>query len=428
MQKNMLHTRIGKTAAATILAISLLGTTANLNDAYAAPAISVLLDDVPMKFDAAPLIDKGVTYVPFRTVGEALGISITWNSKAQTVKAIGKVKGQATEVLLQVGSTTATVNGEKVKLAAPPVQREGRVLIPLSSFSSQFGVNVGWNQSTRTVSLVSPQREMHLRAFYALQSYKEIDLVPSMNSVAFGWSRIDREGQFTLQGDEYQIPAAAGDVTPQSIVADAAKQSIKPYLMVYSLDGNGELTKVLSDSSMRQKSIEGITAAIAENGFGGVVLDFEGLGFKLDAVEQQKLLNNYVKQLKDSLPKDIALSLAVPPLNSAYKGYDYKTLALLADDIIIMAYQYNPVGTKSQVPEPNSLVDQAIQLALNAGVSKQKLLLGISLNSETSSSIDDKLGLAKRYDLKGAAFWRLGLFRTYNNQMEDAVNASVIKE
>ncbi|RAI87172.1 glycosyl hydrolase family 18 (putative chitinase) [Paenibacillus pabuli] len=424
----MLHTRIGKTAAATILAISLLGTTANLNDAYAAPAISVLLDDVPMKFDAAPLIDKGVTYVPFRTVGEALGISITWNSKAQTVKAIGKVKGQATEVLLQVGSTTATVNGEKVKLAAPPVQREGRVLIPLSSFSSQFGVNVGWNQSTRTVSLVSPQREMHLRAFYALQSYKEIDLVPSMNSVAFGWSRIDREGQFTLQGDEYQIPAAAGDVTPQSIVADAAKQSIKPYLMVYSLDGNGELTKVLSDSSMRQKSIEGITAAIAENGFGGVVLDFEGLGFKLDAVEQQKLLNNYVKQLKDSLPEDIALSLAVPPLNSAYKGYDYKTLALLADDIIIMAYQYNPVGTKSQVPEPNSLVDQAIQLALNAGVSKQKLLLGISLNSETSSSIDDKLGLAKRYDLKGAAFWRLGLFRTYNNQMEDAVNASVIKE
>ncbi|WP_315795824.1 stalk domain-containing protein [Paenibacillus sp. BIC5C1] len=424
----MLHTRIGKTAAATILAISLLGTTANLNDAYAAPVISVLLDDVPLKFDADPRIDKGVTYVPFRTVGEALGINITWNSKAQTVKAIGKVKGQATEVLLQVGSTIATVNGEKVKLAAPPVQREGRVLIPLSSFSSQFGVGVGWNQSSRTVSLVSPQREMHLRAFYALQSYKEIDLVSSMNSVSFGWSRIDREGQFTLQGDEYRLPAAAGDVTPQSIVADAANQSIKPYLMVYALDGNGELTKVLSDSSMRQKSIEGITAAIAENGFGGVVLDFEGLGFKLDAVEQQKLLNNYVKQLKDSLPKDIALSLAVPPLNSAYKGYDYKTLASLADDIIIMAYQYNPVGTKSQVPEPNSLVDQAIQLALDAGVSKQKLLLGISLNSETSSSIDDKLGLAKRYDLKGAAFWRLGLFRTYNNQMEGAVNASVIKE
>ena len=62
---------------------------------------------------------------------------------------------------------------------------------------------------------------MHLRAFYALQSFQERDLVASMNSVAFGWSRIDQEGQFTLQGDEYRLPAAAGDVTPQSIVANA---------------------------------------------------------------------------------------------------------------------------------------------------------------------------------------------------------------
>ncbi|SFE23592.1 Glycosyl hydrolases family 18 [Paenibacillus algorifonticola] len=424
----MFHKRVGKTVAATLLALSLLGTTPNTGDVYAAPAISVTLDNVPLQFDAAPRIDKGVTYVPFRTVGEALGIHITWNSSSQTVKAAGSLKGQLTEVLLQVGSTTATVNGKKVKLAAAPLQLEGRVLIPLSSFSSQFGVAVAWNQTTRTVSLLSPQREMHLRAFYALQSFQERDLVPSMNSVAFGWSRIDREGQFTLQGDEYRLPAAAGDVTPQSIVANAANQNIKPYLMVYALDGNGELTKVLSDSSMRQKSIQGITASVVENGFGGIVLDFEGLGYKLDAVQQQKLLNDYVKQLKASLPNDISLSLAVPPLNSAYKGYDYKTLASMADDIILMAYQYNPVGTKSQVPEPNSLVDQAIQLALDAGVPKQKLLLGISLSSETPSSINDKLGLAKRYDLKGAAFWRLGLFRAYNDQMESAVNTSVVKE
>ncbi|MEY8745478.1 stalk domain-containing protein [Bacillales bacterium AN1005] len=424
----MIYKKIMKTTAATVLAFSLLGTLPNLSNISAAPAITVKLDNIALKFDAAPRIEKGVTYVPFRTVGESLGIGIEWNSKTQTVKAVGKVKGQTTEVLLQVGSSTATVNGKKVKLAAAPVQREGRVLIPLSSFSSQFGVGVKWDQSTRTVSLVSPQREMHLRAFYAVRAFHEIDLVSTMNSVVFGWSRIDREGQFTLQGDEYNFPAAAGDITPQSIVADAADQDIKPYLMVYALDGNGELTKVLSDSNLRKKSIEGISTAVVENGFGGVVLDFEGLGFKLDPVQQQKLLNNYVKELRASLGADISLSLAVPPLNSAYKGYDYKTLAATADDLIIMAYQFNPVGTDAQVPEPNSLVQKAIELALQAGVPKEKLLLGISLNSETPSSVDDKLGLAKRYDLKGAAFWRLGIFRLYNDQMEGAVGASVVKE
>lgn len=424
----MLYRRAGKIAAASILALSLLGTTSSFSDVHADSGITVMLDNVPLQFDAAPRIEQGVTYVPFRSIGEALGIQIAWDSKAQTVKAVGLVNGQTTEVLLHIGSSTATVNGNTIKLTAAPLQRDGRLLIPLSSFSSQFGVNVSWNHQTRTVSLVSPQRAMHLRAFYALQSFQERDLVASMNSVAFGWSRIDRNGQFTLQGEEYRLPAAAGDVTPQSLVADATSRSIQPYLMVYALDGNGELTKMLSDSSARQQSIKGIAAAVAENGFGGVVLDFEGLGFKLDAVQQQKLLNDYVQQLRAALPADISLSLAVPPLNSAYKGYDYKTLATIADDIIIMAYQYNPAGTKAQVPEPNSLVDKAIQLALDAGVPKSKLLLGISLSSETPSSIDDKLGLAKRYDLKGAAFWRLGLFRAYDTPMEDAIHASVIKE
>lgn len=426
----MFKQRTGKIAMAAVMVISMIGSIPATQSPklQAAPAISVQLDHVPLTFDAAPRIDKGVTYVPFRTVGEALGIDINWNNKTQTVTAVNTSIGKTTKVVLQVGSKTATVNGTKVNLAAPPVQREGRVLIPLSSFSSQFGVRTGWDQTTRTVSMISPQREMHLRAFYAIKAYHEIDLLPSMNSVAFGWSRIDRDGSFTLEGKEYQVPAAAGEVTPKSIVADVASQQIQPSLMVYALDGNGELTKVLSDSSLRQKSIEGIQAAIQEYGFGGVVLDFEGLGFKLNAVEQQQLLNQYVKQLRESLPQEIAISLAVPPLNSAYKGYDYKTLATLADDLIIMAYQYNPAGTKAQVAEPNSLVNQAIVLALKAGVPKEKLLLGISINSETPASVGDKIGLAKRYDLKGVAFWRLGLFRTYSADMQSAVQASVIKE
>lgn len=48
----MLIKRVGKIAAVTVIALSILGSTPNIGGAYAAPAISVHLDDVPLKFDA----------------------------------------------------------------------------------------------------------------------------------------------------------------------------------------------------------------------------------------------------------------------------------------------------------------------------------------------------------------------------------------
>ncbi|MNW65511.1 hypothetical protein D3C74_438990 [compost metagenome] len=69
-----------------------------------------------------------------------------------------------------------------------------------------------------------------------------------------------------------------------------------------------------------------------------------------------------------------------------------------------MAYAYE--GETG--PEPMNKVDEAIRLALQQ-VSKDKLILGISVYSENKTSVNAKIGLAKRYGLKGIAIWRLGL-------------------
>ncbi|WP_152619442.1 glycosyl hydrolase family 18 protein [Cohnella kolymensis] len=244
-----------------------------------------------------------------------------------------------------------------------------------------------------------------------------------MDSVAFGWSHINEKGEFTLEGGEYFWPEAAGDITPESLVSGAAAEGVKPYLMVYSLDGDNQLTLMLSDETLRNRSIDSIAALVKDKGFGGVMLDFEGLGLKLDAASQQKLLNDYVRQLVDKIsPLGATVSVAVPPPNSAYKGYDYITLASMAEDLMIMAYKYHPKGVTG--PEPNSMVDDAITMLVKAGVPKNKLLLGISLGSETPDSIDDKIGLAKRHGLKGAAIW---LLKIYSPAHEEAVNRVVEK-
>jgi hypothetical protein len=417
----------GKRTAAALLAGSLLAGGLAQTATAAPKPVTVLLDDIAMTFDGTNAeISNNVTFVPFRSIGEAMGIDIKWKETTKTITAVNDVNGAKKTVVLQVGKVNATVNGKTFKLAAAPYMKNGRTLIPLSFFSTQFGAQVGWNGTTRTVSIVSPVRKMHLRGFYAISAFSERARIDDMNSVAFGWLRVDSNGEIITNGKDYYWPKPAGDVTPESIIRDTAAKGIDPYLMVYSVDGNLELTKMLSDPTLRDRSIDNIAAKAKDNGFSGILLDYEGLGHSLDPVEQQKLLNDYVRLLVKKLD-GIKLSLAVHPPNSAYKGYDYRTLAQLADDLVIMSYQYHPVGTAVHTPQPNKQVEDSIAMLIKAGIPKEKLLLGIDIWSETPQSVDDKLGLAKRYGLKGASFWRIGLYSFYGQPMIDAINRSAVK-
>lgn len=367
--------------------------------------VSIVLDDVPLPFDSEPRLEKNVTMVPFRAIAEALGITVTWHAAKQTVYAPGKDgSGRDTKVSLRIGSKTAMVNGRKEALSGPPIFINGRVLIPLAFFGKQFGAEVQWDGKNRSVRIRSPQKQMELLAFYALSSFDQRSLIPQFNEVAFGWSRINEDGAWTANGKEYKWPQAAGEITPESIVQTTAAGNTFPSLMVYSGDSKRELTTMLNDASLRDASITAIVNTVKEKGFQGVVIDYEGLGWKEEADNQKKLLNDYVTLLNDQLPEKIRLSIAVPPPNGAYKGYDYASLARVADRLILMAYEYTPAG-----PEPNNKVDEAVRMILGSGVPKSKILLGVSVNSETEKTVTAKLGLAKRYGLKGIAFWRLGL-------------------
>ena len=416
--------RWGNIALAALLTLSIwTGTGAPAK--AAAPEIKVVLDNVPLPFATPPLINNGVTFVPFRTLAQSLGVTVQWDNGTKTVHAQAEVNGAPKRVALTLGQSTARVDGQAVQLLEAPMMRNNQVLIPLNFFSSQFGAKVSWTQSTRTVTVVSPQKEMHLRTFYALGSYGQRARMADMNSVAFGWSRINDQGEIVLDGADYFWPAPAGEDTPESIIAGVAAEGITPYLMVYSVDGRGELTKMLSDPVLRNKALDGIVELAVEKGFEGVQLDLEGLGLQLDPVAQQRLLNHFVEELHTRLtPLGIGISIAVPPPNGWYKGYDYVKLASLAEDLVLMAYDYRPDPNQTRAPEPNASVDQAIRQLLEMGVPKEKIVLGIHLWNETPATVGDKLGLAKRYGLKGAAFWRLTF---HNDAFAEAIGRSAIK-
>ncbi|MBC8081356.1 MAG: glycosyl hydrolase, partial [Gorillibacterium sp.] len=384
----------------------------------AASKVTILLDGYPLPFPVEPVVKSGTTMVPFRAISEALGIQVEWNQTAKRITASKKNAIGKKVVILTNGSRNAVVNGETVKLTIAPLSIRGTTMIPLSFFSGQFGATVSWNQSTNTVSIISPKKDMYTLGFYALSSFDQYSLLPDFDAIAFGWSRIDRNGEFTLKGDEYKMPQPADDITPEFIVSDAAAQGTSPYLMVYSVDGKSELTKNLEDKELQERTISGIVNTATQKGFEGIILDLEGLGLSGDIAKARSDYNSFVQNLSSKTRKaGLKLSIVLHPLNSSYSGYDYKTLGSLADDLIIMAYAYGD----EKSPEPVDKVDEAIRLALQQ-TTKGKLILGISLASENEKSVNTKIGLAKRYDLKGIAIWRLGIIdQPVWNQMNKSV-------
>ncbi len=112
----------------------------------------VILDGSQLTFEVPPTIEKGRTLVPLRAIFEAMGASVNWDNNTRTVTS---VKGTTT-VVLPIGSTRPTVNGQVWPLEVPAKINNGRTLAPLRFVGEAFGGKVDWNSRTRTISMSSP--------------------------------------------------------------------------------------------------------------------------------------------------------------------------------------------------------------------------------------------------------------------------------
>jgi len=113
--------------------------------------ISVILDGTALTFDVPPQIIDGRTLVPLRAIFEALGAEVNWDGNTQTITATD----DDTEIILTIGSTTATVNGQATQIDVPAMIIDGRTLVPLRFVAESFGVDVDWDATTRTITITT---------------------------------------------------------------------------------------------------------------------------------------------------------------------------------------------------------------------------------------------------------------------------------
>ncbi|MBY0215960.1 CotH kinase family protein [Paenibacillus illinoisensis] len=114
--------------------------------------ITVTLDGQAISFpDQDPLEQSGRVMVPVNAILEALGAEVTWDKTAKTVTAV--LNDQT--LVLQIGSSTATVNGETLDIDAPAIILNSRTLVPVRFISEGLGLTVDWDQTVAQVSLTS---------------------------------------------------------------------------------------------------------------------------------------------------------------------------------------------------------------------------------------------------------------------------------
>ena len=114
-----------------------------------AGASVAMVGDEERTLDAPPMIVNGVTFVPLRFIGEALGAEVTWSPALQVVFL---VKGSS-RIQLTVGSKLAIIDGRITQLLEAPRIQNGRTMVPLRFISEAFGADVTWDQLTKAVTV-----------------------------------------------------------------------------------------------------------------------------------------------------------------------------------------------------------------------------------------------------------------------------------
>ncbi|WLR52968.1 stalk domain-containing protein [Bacillus tianshenii] len=370
-------------------------------EAKVIPSMKIYVDGVSLAFPTAPEISKeNRTFVPFRAIAESMGARVTWIGGERKIVAVDET-GKVVE--LYVGKSEGFINGQAFSLDRAPYITKGHTLIPLRFFSEAFQANVRWDGGNNTIEIeTNSTKELYTMSYYGLTAFNHRQFVPKFDGMAYMWSSISSDGKLNIERNDGEMlneffwpedhPLASADEIIQS--------SNDSYLMVAALSIE-RVKALLGNEGKQEQAIENIVSLTEEHSLDGVLLDFEGFTQKDD--EWRNKYTAFVKELDDELHNQ-KLAIAVTPVNNYYNNYDYRELAKAADSIVLMAYGYIPTGTRH--PEPLNKVEEGVVQTLEM-VPKEKMLLGINLVHESDDSMKDKIALAKRYRLKGAAFWLL---------------------
>jgi len=130
---------------------------------YAVPKVTVVkiqigsdimtVNGKAVQIDAPAEIKNGRTFLPLRAISEALGATVDWIAETQGITV---TLGENT-IGLQVGNTSAVVNGTVMTLDAAPYIKNNRTMVPFRVIAEGLGATVEWDPALRIVTVTLAQ-------------------------------------------------------------------------------------------------------------------------------------------------------------------------------------------------------------------------------------------------------------------------------
>lgn len=369
-----------------------------------------IINGVEVALEVPPRLVGDRTFLPARFFAEAFGCQVGWDEATQ-------------RVLITTPERTMTVYG----------------FYALGSSKSSSWTDLFGRPYPDTDPLTGSQR--------------------LLSTVGFGWYNIDAAGN--LRGDN-SLPGWSKPGGWDGVISTADQAGLSGDMVIFADDGQGALTTLLSNSTAVASLQQAIVSESAL--YDGVNLDWESIAHCQAAATAtiRAAYAAFVEGLATGLhAAGRQLTVTVPAPNSIYaSGYDYARLGAAADRMIVMAYDYYDRAQPSPLA-PLASVDSAVSTLMQS-VPASKILLGIAPGGvewrtaptqsranplpatdiaslrqraaliwdanagashlayqdeagnsytvwlEDERAVGLKVALAKRYNLAGVAFWRLG--------------------
>lgn len=115
---------------------------------------TAIVNGIIKSLDVPPFIENGRTFVPFRFLGESFGatVSFTTNPSTKLVETV-QYKLDELSILLFINQKEAMVGNKKIQLDAPPMLKNGRVMVPLRFVSENLSTRVDWNTTLQSITI-----------------------------------------------------------------------------------------------------------------------------------------------------------------------------------------------------------------------------------------------------------------------------------